>query len=162
MSAPVSPLSQARSFLFVPGHRPERLAKALASGADAVIVDLEDAVPLDAKDAARAALVAGWSALDDAQRALGVGHDHRLGDFKLEVFWGQARVRDDAQNIVGEAIVAKLQRRDIDRNFRRMPCARPRCGLPARLRPPSRADPDRVPGRQSPGCHCAAAPPRTG
>ena len=69
MSAPVSPLSQARSFLFVPGHRPERLAKALASGADAVIVDLEDAVPLDAKDTARAALVAGWSVLDDAQRA---------------------------------------------------------------------------------------------
>ena len=69
MSAPVSPLSQARSFLFVPGHRPERFAKALASGADAVIVDLEDAVPLDAKDTARAALVAGWSVLDDAQRA---------------------------------------------------------------------------------------------
>ena len=38
MSAPVSPLSQARSFLFVPGHRPERFAKALASGADAVTV----------------------------------------------------------------------------------------------------------------------------
>lgn len=42
--------------LFVPGHRPDRFAKAAASGADAVILDLEDAVPLDAKDAARAAL----------------------------------------------------------------------------------------------------------
>ena len=33
-----------RSMLFVPGDRPERFAKAAASGADAVIVDLEDAV----------------------------------------------------------------------------------------------------------------------
>lgn len=70
MSQPLSsPLALARSFLFVPGHRPERLAKALASGADAVIVDLEDAVPLDAKSAARDALVAAWPALDAAQRA---------------------------------------------------------------------------------------------
>jgi citrate lyase subunit beta/citryl-CoA lyase len=33
-----------RSWLYVPGDRPERFAKALASGADAVILDLEDAV----------------------------------------------------------------------------------------------------------------------
>ncbi|MDP3826791.1 MAG: aldolase/citrate lyase family protein, partial [Polaromonas sp.] len=38
------PLALARSFLFVPATRPERFAKALASGADAVIIDLEDAV----------------------------------------------------------------------------------------------------------------------
>jgi citrate lyase subunit beta/citryl-CoA lyase len=49
----------ARSFLFVPGNRPERFAKALQSGADAVIVDLEDGVPVQAKLEARAA-VAGW------------------------------------------------------------------------------------------------------
>lgn len=48
-----------RSYLFVPGNRPERFAKALASGADAVILDLEDAVPPDQKDAARAT-VADW------------------------------------------------------------------------------------------------------
>lgn len=48
----------ARSYLFVPGDRPERYAKALASGADAVIVDLEDAVAPAAKAAARAALAA--------------------------------------------------------------------------------------------------------
>ena len=63
------PLAQARSFLFVPGNRPERFAKALDSGADAVIVDLEDAVPLDAKDEARAALAAAWLGFDEAQRA---------------------------------------------------------------------------------------------
>ncbi|MDM0107667.1 CoA ester lyase [Variovorax sp. J22R24] len=44
-----------RSYLFVPGDRPERIDKALASGAHAVIVDLEDAVQPDHKDAARAA-----------------------------------------------------------------------------------------------------------
>jgi citrate lyase subunit beta/citryl-CoA lyase len=70
MSQPSQPssLSLARSFLFVPGHRPERFAKALASGADAVIVDLEDAVPLDAKDTARDALLVAWSGLDAAER----------------------------------------------------------------------------------------------
>ncbi|RYF00995.1 MAG: CoA ester lyase [Oxalobacteraceae bacterium] len=50
-----------RSYLFVPGDRPERYAKALAAGADAVIIDLEDAVAPAAKDAARASLRA-WLA----------------------------------------------------------------------------------------------------
>lgn len=67
-SLPPSNLTQARSFLFVPGNRPERFAKALASGADAVIIDLEDAVPLDAKDAARAALAQAWPDFDADQR----------------------------------------------------------------------------------------------
>lgn len=42
-----------RSVLFVPGSRPERFEKALAAGADAVIIDLEDAVEADAKAGAR-------------------------------------------------------------------------------------------------------------
>jgi citrate lyase subunit beta / citryl-CoA lyase len=42
-----------RSYLFVPGHRPERFDKACASGADAVILDLEDAVAPADKAAAR-------------------------------------------------------------------------------------------------------------
>lgn len=48
-----------RSYLFVPGHRPERFDKALASGADAVVLDLEDAVPHAGKSAAREA-IASW------------------------------------------------------------------------------------------------------
>ena len=47
-----------RSLLFVPGSRPERFDKALAAGASAVIIDLEDAVAPADKDAARAALAA--------------------------------------------------------------------------------------------------------
>ncbi|MDH1076473.1 CoA ester lyase [Pseudomonas nitroreducens] len=42
-----------RTALFVPGSRPERFAKALASGADAVIVDFEDAVEASLKARAR-------------------------------------------------------------------------------------------------------------
>lgn len=45
-----------RSLLFVPGDRPDRMEKALASGADALILDLEDAVALTAKPAARVAV----------------------------------------------------------------------------------------------------------
>ncbi|WP_017934718.1 HpcH/HpaI aldolase/citrate lyase family protein [Nocardioides sp. Iso805N] len=48
-----------RSFLYVPASRPALFAKAAASGADAVILDLEDAVPTAEKDEARAA-VAAW------------------------------------------------------------------------------------------------------
>ncbi|SEK11372.1 CoA ester lyase [Achromobacter sp. NFACC18-2] len=43
-----------RSLLFVPGDRPERYDRAVASGAHEVILDLEDAVAPAAKDAARA------------------------------------------------------------------------------------------------------------
>jgi citrate lyase subunit beta / citryl-CoA lyase len=55
-----------RSYLFVPADRPERFGKALASGADAVIVDLEDAVAPHAKDAARASLEA-WLARSEGR-----------------------------------------------------------------------------------------------
>lgn len=41
------------AYLFVPGNRPERFDKALASGADALVLDLEDAVTLEEKSAAR-------------------------------------------------------------------------------------------------------------
>ena len=46
----------ARSYLFVPANRPERIAKAQQAGADAVIVDLEDAVAPADKQTARDAL----------------------------------------------------------------------------------------------------------
>ena len=48
-----------RSMLFVPGDRPERFAKAAASGADAVILDLEDAVVPERRPHARTE-VAAW------------------------------------------------------------------------------------------------------
>lgn len=42
-----------RSYLFVPGHRPDRFAKAASSGAHQIILDLEDAVGPDEKYIAR-------------------------------------------------------------------------------------------------------------
>ena len=47
-----------RSLLFVPAVRPDRYPKALATGADAVCIDLEDGVAFGAKDAARDAALA--------------------------------------------------------------------------------------------------------
>jgi citrate lyase subunit beta/citryl-CoA lyase len=69
----------ARCFLYVPGHRADRFAKAFASGADAVILDLEDAVPVPAKDEARRDVrtfldelapgpVAAWVRINDGDR----------------------------------------------------------------------------------------------
>ena len=45
-----------RSYLYVPGHRSEMFAKARSRGADALILDLEDAVPEAAKEEARLAV----------------------------------------------------------------------------------------------------------
>lgn len=58
-----------RSYLFVPADRPDRIGKALRAGADAVIVDLEDAVAPGAKAAARASLGA-WLEGPDAAPVL--------------------------------------------------------------------------------------------
>lgn len=49
-------MSVARSYLSVPANRPDRIGKALASGVDAVVVDLQDVIPESEKVAARAAL----------------------------------------------------------------------------------------------------------
>ena len=56
MSTPSS--NPRRCLLFVPGSRPERYAKAVATGADQVCIDLEDAVAPADKDGARASLFA--------------------------------------------------------------------------------------------------------
>lgn len=42
-----------RSWLYAPGHHPERVLKALRAGADAVVIDLEDSVPAGRKEEAR-------------------------------------------------------------------------------------------------------------
>lgn len=60
-------IANARTLLFVPGHRPDRFAKAAASGADAVVLDLEDAVGAGSKEQARAH-VRSW--LSEGHRAL--------------------------------------------------------------------------------------------
>jgi citrate lyase subunit beta/citryl-CoA lyase len=56
-------LAGAVSLLFVPGNRPDRFDKAAASGAHAVVLDLEDAVPPSEKAQARAAVREAWTRL---------------------------------------------------------------------------------------------------
>ena len=63
----MSLFATARSLLFVPGARPDRYAKAAATDADTVCIDLEDAVAPKDKDAAREATLA-WLADADSPR----------------------------------------------------------------------------------------------
>ena len=53
-----------RSFLFAPGNRPRMLEKVGHCGADAVILDLEDAVPISEKEATRQAVRGAVGAID--------------------------------------------------------------------------------------------------
>lgn len=55
------------TYLFVPGNRPERFAKAQASGADCIIIDLEDAVAPAGKTVARQA-IAEWMGGSEVMR----------------------------------------------------------------------------------------------
>lgn len=57
-----------RSFLYVPGDRPDLFAKARTGDADAVILDLEDAVPVAGRAAARAAVTEWLAEVDEPGR----------------------------------------------------------------------------------------------
>jgi citrate lyase subunit beta/citryl-CoA lyase len=80
MSSDLSPLAL---FLFVPADRTERWTKAFASGADAVILDLEDAVVASAKPGARRALREGYDAIAASQCPVLVRVNARSGDDHL-------------------------------------------------------------------------------
>ena len=68
-------MTRFRSVLFLPGSRPERLAKAIASGADLVCIDLEDAVAPEDKATARATVVSLFFEQDgDARLAVRINH----------------------------------------------------------------------------------------
>ena len=112
-----------RSLLFVPGDRPERFDKAAASGADALILDLEDAVAPGAKAAARAAVAAqlradrgvvavfvrvnplGTALLDEDLAALGGLSPDAIVLPKAE---GAASVRDLAARLAAVGITAPI------------------------------------------------------
>ncbi|HET9690002.1 MAG TPA: aldolase/citrate lyase family protein [Acidimicrobiales bacterium] len=69
---PPAPARRWRSVLFTPATRPERASRLAATRADVTVLDLEDAVPVDGKDAARAALAAFAAAVADAAPGLTV------------------------------------------------------------------------------------------
>ena len=58
------------NFLFVPASKPDRYAKALASGADLICIDLEDSVPAAGKAGARASVIEHLPSLDGARVAV--------------------------------------------------------------------------------------------
>jgi len=74
-----SPVSHARSLLFVPATKPERFTKALESGADCIVIDLEDAVAEGSKDSAREQLAQHLPQLTPAQLARTVVRVNAIG-----------------------------------------------------------------------------------
>jgi citrate lyase subunit beta/citryl-CoA lyase len=77
-----------RSYLFAPGNHPRKVEKVFAAGADAVILDLEDAVAIAEKEATRAVVV---EAMQRPRRSLGyvringVGTRWCMGDLEAVV-----------------------------------------------------------------------------
>jgi citrate lyase subunit beta/citryl-CoA lyase len=69
LEKPLASLAFSSNFLFVPGTRPERFSKALDSGATAVVLDLEDAVPEENKEDARNAIRTAWPKFTDDQKS---------------------------------------------------------------------------------------------
>ena len=61
-----------RSILFVPGHKPAWIDKALAAGADCVVLDLEDSVPADLKAGARQTVADSIRAVRARDRRVGL------------------------------------------------------------------------------------------
>src|SRR4051794_33097831 len=71
----LSDVSLPRSYLFVPANRADRIDKALASGAGAVIVDLEDAIAPEHKLDARATFAA--MVPDRSGQSESIGRSHQ-------------------------------------------------------------------------------------
>lgn len=61
-----------RSVLFVPGHKPDWADKAVAAGADCIVLDLEDSVPVDGKPGARKVVRDSLDRLRDQHPGLGL------------------------------------------------------------------------------------------
>ena len=77
-------LAAHRSKLFVPGNRPERFDKAMTSGADAIAIDLEDAVPDAENEAARRAVANLLERLESGPTEIGVRLNGRLSGFMID------------------------------------------------------------------------------
>jgi citrate lyase subunit beta/citryl-CoA lyase len=84
-------LGPIRTALFVPGNRPDRIDKAVGSSADAVIIDLEDAVPPSQKEGSRPGVREKIAASRDREvlvRVNAVGSEFLPGDLEEVVIDG--------------------------------------------------------------------------
>lgn len=118
-----APHISASLFLFVPADRPERFAKAATAGADAIIIDLEDAVAPAAKDDARSGLAAGLGGLSSTLpvfvRINGIGTPWHEADLALAatlpvtgLVVPKAECAKDLRDIralTGEALIALVE-----------------------------------------------------
>lgn len=103
--------SPARTYLYVPGDQPELFAKAAGSGADAVILDLEDGVSVTGKDAAheivaqfeRTPGVQWWVRVDPARLADGVISAVRPGTTGIFLPGADMALLDRLEKPLGEA-----------------------------------------------------------
>jgi citrate lyase subunit beta/citryl-CoA lyase len=111
-----------RTALFVPGNRPDRVDKAVSSGADAVIIDLEDAVPPAQKEQSRTAAREKIAAFPESEilvRVNAIGSEYLAGDLDEIVAPG-----------LGCIIVPKVEEREHIREIdRRLGEAERRKGL---------------------------------
>ena len=109
-------MSAPRSYLYVPGDRPDRLAKAFDRAGDALIADLEDAVPADRKQLALDAVV-DWLAqlpADGPEVWVRVGAGPRTAD-ELTAIAGATRLTG--------VILAKAELAGVDAAAARLPDA---------------------------------------
>ena len=74
-----------RSFLFAPGNRPHMLQKVGHCGADAVILDLEDAVPISEKEATREAVREAIGAIDTCPVYVRINPLHAAAGFSQPI-----------------------------------------------------------------------------
>jgi citrate lyase subunit beta/citryl-CoA lyase len=74
----MSPPRRWRSLLFVPAHEARFVARAHERGADGIILDLEDAVPAEGKEAARAGLAAAAASVGQRGAAVMVRVNHGI------------------------------------------------------------------------------------
>jgi len=100
MPAPIRPR---RSVLFMPGSNPRALEKARALSADALIFDLEDAVAPEAKETARAAVVAAVTAGGYAPREI------VLRVNPIDTVWGHADLATAASLPIDAVLLPKVE-----------------------------------------------------
>jgi len=101
-----------RSLLFVPGSTPERIAKAAASAADAVILDLEDAVAPGQKTQAREWVVAALRRVDFGGRERMVRVNPLESPYGLEDLSAVVPVEPDALVLPKMSAMEDLTRAD--------------------------------------------------
>lgn len=102
----MTPANPRRCLLFVPGARPERFEKALATDADQVCIDLEDAVPLADKVEARKATL-------DFIVSLTAGNIHARSELGLRI--------NNASTELGQADLVAIAARNVRPAFVMMP-----------------------------------------